>query len=55
MHNYTLHFGCINVVEATTTILLHTKRKRYKKGLEQIWKVLGDFIIGNKTSPTNKH
>jgi hypothetical protein len=47
--------GSIKVVEATTMILLCTKRKRYKRGLEQIQKVLGDFIISKKPSPTNKH
>ncbi len=55
MYNYALHLVVLTWLRQLKQFFFTQKRKRYKRGLKQIRKVLGDFIIINKTSPTNKH
>ncbi len=55
VHNYILHLVVLTWLKQLQQFFFVQKEKRYKRGLEQIWKVLGDFIISKKTSPANEY
>jgi hypothetical protein len=49
VHNYTLHLVVLKWLRQLQQFFFMQQEKDTKRDLEQIWKLLGDFIISKKT------